>query len=68
MRLRKPARVVDAKDRRLVAWDDLEVRQAGRGIRVRARAPWFSDWWNDGTTWEGDLMGPMFAWLDEERG
>lgn len=51
--------------RRLVAWDDLEIRQVGRGIRVRARAPRFDDWWHEAGTWAGDPMGEMWRWLDE---
>jgi hypothetical protein len=61
-----PAREIDSAPRRLVAWDDLEIRQSGRGIMVRARAPWFG-WWHDAGTWERDPMGPIFEWLDEER-
>jgi len=54
-------------DRRLVGWDDLEIRQAGRGIMVRVRAPWFSDWWHEARTWADDPMGQVWQWLDEER-
>ena len=52
--------------RRLAAWSDLEIRQAGRGIMVRARAPWFSRWWHDRATWHGNPMGPLFDWIREE--
>lgn len=47
---------------------DLEIRQLGRGIMVRVRAPWFSDWWHEDVTWEGDPIGPIYEWLREERG
>jgi hypothetical protein len=45
--------------RRMAGWSDLEIRQAGRGIMVRVRAPRF-DWWHDSATWQGDPMGPLF--------
>jgi hypothetical protein len=51
-----PAREASEPGRRLAAWADLEIRQAGRAIMVRARAPWFSAWWHDRRTWEGDPM------------
>jgi len=57
----------DSKGRRVVGWPDLEIRLAGRGIMVRARAPCFTDWWHDRATWDGDPMGPIFEWLEEER-
>ncbi len=44
----QPARYEDAGPRRIAAWPDLEIRQAGRGVMVLARAPWFSEWWHDG--------------------
>jgi hypothetical protein len=53
--------------RRVAAWPDLEIWQAGRGIRVRALAPWFDGWWHERSTWQDDPMGPIWAWLDEER-
>lgn len=63
----KPARFEDAGPRRIAAWPDLEIRQIGRGIMLRARAPWFH-WWHDGKTWKDDPMGPIYDWLREERG
>lgn len=63
-----PTRESEQPGRRLAAWDDLEIRQAGRGIMVRARAPWFHQWWHAESTWQGDPMAPIFAWLAEERG
>ena len=62
-----PVRVRDEHDRRLAAWPDLEIRQVGRGIIVLARAPWFSNWWHDEQTWDGDPMDPIYDWLREER-
>jgi hypothetical protein len=62
-----PLRDQRAGSRQLVGWKDLEIRQAGRGIMVRIRTPAFSDWWNAPETWFDDPMGPLFAWLAEER-
>lgn len=53
--------------RRLVVWQDLELRQMGRAILVRVRAPEFSRWWHEEDTWKGDPMGPIFEWLQEEQ-
>jgi hypothetical protein len=63
----QPARYDEAGPRRIAAWRDLEIRQIGRGIMVRARAPWFDRWWHDRKTWEGDPIGPIYNWLEEER-
>ncbi len=41
-----PTRNESRAGRRVAAWPDLELRQAGRGILVRVRAPHFSSWWN----------------------
>jgi len=49
----------EAGDQRLAAWPDLEIRQAGRGILIRARAPRFDRWWHERATWEGDPMGSI---------
>jgi hypothetical protein len=64
----QPSRMQDGPVRRLAAWPDLEIRQAGRGVRVFARAPWFDTWWHDKRTWSGDPMGPIRDWLKEDRG
>jgi hypothetical protein len=61
-----PLRTEETSSRRLAAWHDLEIRQAGRGIMVRARAPWFSRWWHEQSTWAADPMGPIFDWIEEE--
>jgi len=63
-----PIRRDETVDRRIAAWPDLEILQAGRGVMVRVRAPWFAAWWHEKSTWEGDPMGPVFDWLREESG
>jgi len=63
-----PIRKEEGPARRLAAWPDLEIRQAGRGVMVRARAPWFNAWWHDEQTWQGDPMGAIHTWITEERG
>jgi len=62
-----PARVVEDPSRRLAAWQDIEIRQAGRGVMVRVRAPWFNHWWHERITWQDDPMGSIHEWIDEER-
>jgi len=61
-----PLRSEEREGRRLSAWLDLEIRQAGRGVMVRARAPRFDYWWHDPPTWAEDPMSALFAWLQEE--
>jgi hypothetical protein len=61
-----PTRTEGQSGRRLSAWPDLEIRQAGRGLVVRARAAGFSHWWNDERTWQGDPLGRTFDWIAEE--
>ena len=63
----EPARLADAGPRRIAAWPELEIRQVGRGVMVRARAPWFGTWWQARATWRDDPIGPIHEWLDEER-
>jgi hypothetical protein len=63
----EPSRESDNGNRRMVAWPDLELRQAGRGIMVRVRAPRFDRWWQDETTWGGAPMRAISDWLEEER-
>lgn len=53
--------------RRVAVWTRLEIRQAERGILVRIRAPRFSGWWHARATWADDPLGPLDAWLAEER-
>jgi hypothetical protein len=62
-----PVRLQEDAMRRLAGWPDLEIRQAGRGVMVLARAPWFNAWWNDKQTWDGNPMGAVRAWLHEDR-
>src|SRR5437870_1957163 len=40
-----PQRQESTAARDVAAWDDLEIRRAGRGVMVRAKAPCFDDWW-----------------------
>jgi hypothetical protein len=61
-----PLHSEEREGRRLSLWLDLEVRQAGRGVMVRALAPRFDDWWHDESTWGGDPMTAIFAWLNED--
>ncbi len=61
-----PMREEKQDGRRISAWPDLEIRQIGRGIMVRARAPGFR-WWHDAETWRDDPIGPLYAWVEEER-
>jgi hypothetical protein len=62
----QPVRATDEGGRQISAWPDLQIRRIGRGIMVRAAAPWFDHWWHEEATWEGDPFGPIFAWIDEE--
>jgi hypothetical protein len=62
-----PQHLVEDAPRRLARWTDLEIRQAGRGVMVRVRAPWLDEWWHDPRTWQGEPMGPIMDWLDEDR-
>ena len=63
----EPTRTEGGPTRRLAAWPDLEIRQAGRAIMVRARAPSFHAWWHDERTWQGDPLAPIFDWIAAER-
>ncbi len=56
----------ESQGRRLLAWSDLELRQAGRGVMVRVKAPRFDDWWHQPSPWAGDPMKQIHEWLDEE--
>lgn len=62
-----PTREDLAAGRRLVVWEDLEIRQAGRGVLVRVRAPRLDAWWNAAATWAGDPMEAIRAWIAEEK-
>lgn len=63
-----PLSFQDKPPRRLAAWRDLEIRQANRGVMVRARTPWFATWWHERETWHGKPMDAVYDWLQEERG
>ncbi len=62
-----PPQLAEVGVRRFAKWPDLELRQAGRGVMVRARAPWFDGWWHERTTWSDDPMGPIHEWISEDR-
>src|SRR5262245_22813240 len=61
-----PAHRDEQRGRRLAAWSDLEIRQAGRGVLVRAKAPRFGDWWNQPSVWADDPLRDVVAWLAEK--
>jgi hypothetical protein len=61
-----PVRSQEDAMRRRAAWPDLEIRQAGRGVIVLARAPGFA-WWHDEQTWKDHPMEAVRAWLREGR-
>lgn len=60
-------RLDETGPRRIAAWPDLEIRQIGRGIMVRVRAPNFTSWWHERETWDGDPIGPLYEWIAQER-
>jgi hypothetical protein len=62
-----PSTIKRENDRRLAIWADLELRQAGRGVQVRTRAPHFDDWWNDEKTWRDDPMQEINEWVASGR-
>jgi hypothetical protein len=62
-----PLKFDDTNARRLAAWPDLEILQAGNGIMLRARAAAFDQWWHEATTWAGDPMRQIYDWI-ENRG
>ena len=63
----QPTRTVEEEGRQGSMWPDLEIRRGGRGIMVRAAAPWFDHWWHKRETWADDPIGPIFDWLHEEE-
>lgn len=62
-----PLRVEERQERRLAAWPDFEIRQAGRGLMVRVKAPCFGAWWQQHSTWASDPLGELYTWLAEDR-
>jgi hypothetical protein len=68
-RWKGPARRTEAaKGRRLVAWPDMDIRQADRGILLRVKTPRFEKWWHDRATWEGDPLEPIYSWVQKNGG
>lgn len=63
----EPTHSESLTNRRRCTWADLEIWQAGRGVMVRVKAPWFDEWWHERSTWESHPMDPLFDWLAEER-
>lgn len=63
----QPIRATHEAGRQISAWPDLEIRRIGRGIMVRAAAPFFDRWWHEAATWEGDPFGPIFAWIHDDE-
>lgn len=55
----------EQQGRRKAVWADLVIRQAGRGVMVQAKAPWFSAWWHERETWHDHPMGEIYKWLAE---
>lgn len=49
--------------RRLVAWEDLEIRVAAEMILVRVRAPNFDAWWHSNGVWDGPGYEEVWLWL-----
>jgi hypothetical protein len=62
-----PVRAEESSARRVVAWPDLEIRQVGRAVMVRVKAPSFNDWWNEPGTWSGNPMREIFEWIEGEK-
>jgi hypothetical protein len=52
-------------DRQRASWDDLAILQAGRGVLVLVRAPWFSEWWHGRETWVGHPMEDAWDYFEE---
>lgn len=59
-----PDYIEESGFRRLVSWPDLEILQAGLGVMIRVRSPFFVDWWHDERTWRNDPMRELHAWID----
>ena len=61
-----PTRHEHVGPRRVATWARLEIWQAERGVLIQIGAPRFYDWWNDRAIWDGDPLGAVYRWLDEE--
>jgi hypothetical protein len=64
----EPTRIAQGFERQVVTWSDLEIRQAGRAVMVRVKAPRFSTWWHAPATWAGDPTRAIREWIEEEAG
>ena len=62
-----PVRTLEHDGRRLAAWRDFEIRQAGCGILVRVWSPWFGDWWHEPAVWDDDPLKDVDEWIAEDR-
>lgn len=60
-----PLRLEESGSRRRASWPDLEILQAGRGVMIRVRSPFFADWWHDERMWRSDPMRDLHAWIAE---
>lgn len=60
-----PQRFEEGGSRRIASWSDLEIRQAGLGVMVRVRSPFFGEWWHDERIWQDDPMRELHTWIDE---
>ncbi|HEY4181768.1 MAG TPA: hypothetical protein VGM90_33215 [Kofleriaceae bacterium] len=63
-----PLGTLNDNGRRRAQWDDLDIRQAGRGVLVRAKSGRFTDWWHADETWADQPMDSIYAWLADEQG
>ena len=63
----EPVRLEEGAARRIAAWPDLEIRQAGRGLMVRVRAPGFHAWWYDERIWQADPLAQVIDWIIDDR-
>ena len=61
-----PERSEEHDARRLMAWSGMEIRQAGRAVLIRVRAPMFGHWWHDVRTWRGEPTRALFDWISTE--
>lgn len=62
-----PADLFDDGSHRIATWPDVELVHVDRGIMIRVRAPWFSEWWHDRETWSDGPLDPVYDWLATRR-
>ena len=60
-----PDDVEERGPRRRASWPDLEILQAGLGVMIRVRSPFFADWWHDERIWRNDPMRELYSWIDK---